>query len=174
MGKTPEEILQEARDLIGTEQPPGSGPYHVEYEPVRRYCHMVDDANPLFIDPEYAAKTKWGGVICPPFALELFAFAGPWPPCPDQPGFPLVPSPGNRNINMGQEWELLKPVRIGDRLTFTHRVADVYIKPIRLDPKAFWTVVETIYRNQMGEVVAIRRNNLIQHRTPEEVKEAGD
>ena len=54
------------------------------------------------------------------------------------------------------------------------RIADVYILEIRLDPKAFWIVTERIISNQDGEVVAIYRNLGLRHRTPEQVKEAGD
>ena len=50
------------------------------------------------------------------------------------------------------------------------RLADVYIKPIRLDPKAFWIVYETVYTNEKGEEVMIERNTLCKHRSPEEVK----
>jgi hypothetical protein len=46
---------------------------------------------------------------------------------------------------------------------------DVYEKPIRLDPKAIWIVTENTIRNQDGEVVAIGRNTLLTHRSPEEV-----
>ena len=41
--KTPEEILEEARKMIGLETEPVSFPYPLEYEPIRRYCLMIDD-----------------------------------------------------------------------------------------------------------------------------------
>lgn len=172
--KTPEEILEDARKLIGAETEPVYGRYPVEYEAIRRYCHMSDDDNPLFLDPEYAKKTKYGGVVSPPLLVGNFAGPGPWPPAREGPSLPPIPSPGNRRINLTTEWEFLKPVKVGDHLSSTSRIADVYIKGIRLDPKAFWTVTERIIRNQQGEVVAIGRNIGLSHRTPEEVKAAGD
>jgi acyl dehydratase len=33
---------------------------------VRRFAICIGDDNPLFTKPEYAAKTRWGGVIAPP------------------------------------------------------------------------------------------------------------
>lgn len=35
-------------------------------EAVRRFALCIGDDNPLFIDPAYAAGTRWGGVIAPP------------------------------------------------------------------------------------------------------------
>ena len=33
---------------------------------VRRFAICIGDDNPLFTDPEYAASTRWGGIIAPP------------------------------------------------------------------------------------------------------------
>jgi len=173
MAKTPEEILEEARKLIGTETKPAPGRYPVEYDPIRRYCHMCDDTNPLFLDPEYAKETRYGAVISPPLFIGNFAGPGIWPPAEEGQQLPHIPSPGNRAINLTTEYEFLKPVKVGDRLSVKSRIADVYIKPIRLDPKAFWIVTERIITNQNGEVVVIARNTGLRHRTPEEIKEAG-
>ena len=37
---------------------------------------MTDDTNPLFLDPDYAAGTKHGGVIAPPVMADYFAGPG--------------------------------------------------------------------------------------------------
>lgn len=177
--KKPEEILREASKLIGYETEPVYSKYTIEYEPIRRYCHMSNDDNPLFLDPDYAKKTKYGAVILPPMTIRTLVTPGSpgyWPPTPPQEGtaLPPVPTPGDRAINLTTEWEFFKPVKVGDRLSVTQRIADVFIKPIRLDPEAFWILTERIYRNQNGEVVATMRNLGLRHRTPEEVKAAGD
>ena len=173
---TPEEMLQEARKLIGWETEPVPSRYPVEYDPIRRYCHMVGDDNPLFMDPEHAANARYGSVIAPPFFIRQTSGPGPWPPrsqeIPTASG--RVLSPRDRNIVLNTEFELLKPVKVGDRISQTQRLVDVYIKPIRLDPKTFWLVNETIFRNQDDEVVATMRNTMVRHRTPEQVKAAGD
>ena len=174
-GKTPEEILEEARALIGMETEPVPSRYPIEYDPIRRYCHMVGDQNPLFLDPEYAATTKYGGVIAPPFYIRNMSGPGRWPPTSEASGISArVPTPGSRNVNLNTEFELLKPVRVGDQISKTQRLADVYIKSVRLDPKSFWMVYETIYRNQDGETVLIERNTLMRHRSVEELAAAGE
>ncbi|MCX6022977.1 MAG: MaoC family dehydratase N-terminal domain-containing protein [Chloroflexi bacterium] len=174
--KTPEEILQEARKLIGSESAPVPSRYPVEYDSIRRYCHMTGDDNPLYLDPEYAATTKYGAVIAPPFFIRNMSGPGPWPKqAPGQEGrLPVVPTAGKRTINLTTEVELFEPVKVGDRITRFERIADIYIKAIRLDPKAFWVVTETIYQNQERTTVMVQRNIGLRHRSPEEVKAAGD
>jgi acyl dehydratase len=172
--KSPEEMLAEAKKLIGMEGKPKKFRYPVEYEPIRRYCAMTDDDNPLFLDPQYAAESKYGGVVLPPFApfgimddgnkdmmMSLTANA--------DRGIP--PTPGKYLINMGQEWEFFKPVHVGDWLSVTNRLGDVYIKPTRVDPKSFWVITEFHYSNQKEEKVCIIKNILLTHRSPEEIAE---
>lgn len=174
-GKTPEKFLEEAISLIGKETKPVKFPYPVEYEPIRRYCLMVDDDNPMFLNPEYAEKTKSGKVVLPPFAVFGIMSSG----SPEmmrnltagtkgEDGI-IPPTPGRYLINMAQEWEWFRPVFVGDWLTMKTRLGDVYIKPIRLDPKAFWIVIEFHYSNQKEEKVCIVKNILLSHRSPEEV-----
>ena len=38
---------------------------------IRHYAHGIGDDNPLWCDPEYAANTRWGGIV----ALPSFLFA---------------------------------------------------------------------------------------------------
>jgi len=177
MAKSVEEIYEEARKWIGVETGSASGRYPVEYEPIRRYCHMVDDTNPLFLDPEYAKSTRYGGVICPPLLAWEFGHPGPWPVEKDVVAgtrLPPVPTPGNIAVFLSTEWEFLKPVRIGDMISSKSKIIDVNIKPTRLDPKTFWLVSEEVLSNQDGEVVAVHHGTYIKYRTPEQIKEAGE
>lgn len=151
------------------------GRYPVEYDPIRRHCQMVEDANPLFLDPAFAAQTRYGGVIAPPVMADYFAGNGAWPRVREAPRLmQQAPTRGDRLINLNQTMEFLKPVKVGDRLSSRMTIADVYEKGIRLDPKAVWIVMETRLSNQDGEVVTIIRNTLLTHRTPEEVAADAD
>lgn len=171
MNKTPEEYLEEARQLIGAETEVMPGRYPVEYDPIRRYCHMANDTNPLFLDRDHAKNTPYGGVISPPLLVGYFAGNGAWPPAETaEPTLPPVPTPGDRAINLGTEWEFYKPVRVGDHLSSKRRIADVYIKSIQLDAKAFWVKTDTLIYNQHGELVARASNLGLRHRTPEQIQ----
>jgi len=161
------------KKYIGFETAVSQGRYPVEYDPIRRHCHMVEDSNPLFLDPEYARKTRYGQVICPPsgWLAMYFASLGPWPPVFESL-VPMVPTPGKRIVNMSQEVEWFVPIKVGDHLSVKRRIVDVYQKSISIDPEAVWIVSDSIITNQRDETACIVRNTLLTHRTPEEVAAA--
>lgn len=156
-------------DWIGRKTERRRGRYPVEYDPIRRHCHMVDDDNPLFLDPDFAAGTSHGGVIAPPVLAGYFAGNGVWPSLDEPNVMGDVPTRGERLINMNVAWEYHAPVRVGDWLSSESEVVDIFEKPIRLDPKAVWIVTERRIYNQRDELVATNRNTLLTHRRPEVV-----
>jgi acyl dehydratase len=171
----PYDLEQVRREWIGRMTPSRRGRYPVEYDPIRRHCRMVEDMNPLFLDPEYAGRTRWGGVIAPPVMIEYFAGNGAWPPSEESTSIARgVPTRGDRLINLNTAWEYFEPVRVGDHLAASMKVVDVYEKPIGLDPLAIWIVTERQITNQRGDVVAVGRATLLTHRTPEEIAAADD
>jgi len=155
---------------IGFQTAKAQGRYPVEYDPIRRHCQMVEDTNPLFLDPKYAAGTEHGAVLCPPsgWLALYFASFGPWPAA-FEPLFPIVPTPGKRIVNMSQEIEWSARIEVGDRLSVVRRIADVFQKGIAIDPAAVWIVAELEITNEDDEVVCVIRNTMLTHRTPEEV-----
>lgn len=145
----------------GHETPLVWGRYPVEHEPIRRHCHMLDDSNPRFLQEGR----------CPPVMVDFFASLGPWPPA-DYDIFPLIariPTPGDCLINLSQEFEWFRPVRVGDRLGARHRVVSVHQRGTKLDPLSVWIKTETTIVNQREDIVAVRTNQILVHRTPEEI-----
>ena len=108
---------------------------------------------------------------------DYFAGDGTWPswngghelPSRGDPNLD-VPTIGDRAINLSTTWEFLRPIKVGDQLWSQPSVADVFVKPIRLDPNAIWIVNETRFYNQDDELVAISRNTGLRHREPAEVE----
>jgi hypothetical protein len=70
---------------------------------------------------------------------------------------------------MSQEVEWFARIKVGDHLSVRRRIADVFQKPISMDPEAVWIVAELTISNQRDETVCIIRNTLLAHRSPEEV-----
>ena len=166
------DIEQVRKEWIGKKTPRQDGRYPVEYDPIRRHEHMCRDKNPLFLDPEWCKKSSpYGEVIAPPVMVDYFAGQGAWPREGSfLEGRPLdVPTLGDRAINLNTEWEFIKPIRVGDRIWSQIEIADLFMKPIKLDPKAIWTTTQTNFYNQDDELVAIGRNTVLRHRSPEEV-----
>lgn len=157
---------------IGTVVARSQGRYPVECDPIRRYCNMIHDDNPLYLDPEVARQGPYGAVIAPGPLLPYFAGEGPWPRKPKsekgprRPGWTYgVPTPGDRGINLQVSWEYRRPVRVGDQLSSETRIAEIFIKPIKIDPQAVCIVTEMCLTNQGNEVVAVCRNTVLVHRS---------
>ena len=72
-GKITDESIEKMRLRIGYSNPTvRSGiatlPWNVEAtrDAIRHFVEGCGDSNPLFNDPDYAAATRWGGLIAPP------------------------------------------------------------------------------------------------------------
>jgi acyl dehydratase len=140
----------------GHETPLAWGRYPVERDPIRRHCHMVDDLNPRFLEHGE----------CPPVMLDYFAGAGAWP-AGSEDILALVreiPTPGDRLVNLGHEFEWCHVVRVGERLGMRHKVLALDVRATRLDPLSVWIRTETTIVREDGDVVARRRNQLMIHR----------
>ena len=143
-------LTEEMKAKIGTVLPPIV--MEVEKGAVRRFAQAVEDPNPLYADEEYARRTRYGGVVCPP------GFFG-WP-AGEEVGaeriLSLLGRPFENVLNAGNESEFYRPVRPGDVLVSSTRLADVYEKKGGAGDLLF-VVLETTYKNQTDQVVAIMR-----------------
>ena len=149
------------KEWEGYETPLQWGRYPVEHEPIRRHCHMIEDTNPRFLEEGH----------CPPVMVDYFASLGPYPPA-DYDIFPVVrkiPTPGDRLINLNQEFEWFQTVKVGDRLGASHKVVAIHQRGTKLDPLSVWIRTDTTIVNQKQDVVARRTNQILVHRTPEEI-----
>ncbi|MBI4235793.1 MAG: MaoC family dehydratase N-terminal domain-containing protein [Chloroflexi bacterium] len=158
----PWRIPEEARALLGHTAPPEAWP-PVTLEQIQRYCYAVDDLNPLYLDPDAAARGPYGGIIAPP----LFMGASSIRLAPlsqlGEDGLPIneedrlrLSLPESQSRLMGTEIELFRPVRPGDALTRRSRLADLFEREGRFGPMLF-SVRETRTTDQRDEVVSIER-----------------
>ncbi len=151
-------ITEEARALIGKESEPVTG--EVTAKDIRRFCYAVGDLNPLYLDEEFSKRSGFGGTMAPPMFFDI-------PTAPEFPqdelkedGMPrrgLMPrSKATRTMAGGSEVEFFKPIRAGDRITRVSNIADIYEKEGRSGTLVF-TVYESRYTNQDGDLVAVER-----------------
>lgn len=171
LGTFAERYVAEARQWIGRETRIRWGAYPVEREPIRRWCHMVKDTNRLYLDEEYAKRGRWGGIICPPPMIPLFAgrHVGSDPEldfsamteADEEQVRPATPD--WTSLHVGERFEFLRVVRVGDRIGFKRRLVDVYVKGIRSNPAACWVVEDSLFYNQDLDLVAVKRDTAILH-----------
>lgn len=144
-------IAKEFVKLIGVEAKPEF--WEVEKGHIRRFAQAIGDPNPLWRDEEYVGKTRYGGIIAPPFFLidaGLVKFV-------DR----LVDMcPQKANINGGTEIDFYRPMKVGDTIETVAKLSEVKERTGKSGPMIFLTV-EVTYSNQKGELVARCRNTFI-------------
>ena len=141
--------IEQLKQAIGME----SKPYvnEVERGAILRFAEAIEDPNPQFNDEATARKTPYGGLVAPPTFLR-FLKHNPLP----------VQSLYGGTLDGGSEWEYYEPVRPGDRITVTLRLADVWERSGSLGPMLF-SVNEFTYENQLGQLVATQRATSISY-----------
>jgi acyl dehydratase len=159
------ELTQRQRDLVGWESQPRQSPYPVNEAMARFWCEMVEDANPIYFDEAYARSTWLEGTLAPPAMLFTWGRPMLWPPVETKGAVDELALDGCTTtvaVNAVQEYFL--PVRYGDTLTVTNRLAAVSDeKTTRLGTGHFITTVET-FRNQRGDAVGTHTFTLFTYR----------
>ncbi len=145
-------ITDEMKKQIGVKGVPTV--LEVEKGLIRMMAEALDDPNPLWQDEEYAEKSKYGGIIAPP-ALLCCARAGTGRGVQMKSPFP-------RALAGGDEVEYLKPLKAGDVITSVSHIAEYNEREGKRGPMLF-TTIETTYKNQRDEVVAISRSTFISY-----------
>lgn len=159
-------ITAEMRELIGVETPP----YVVEVEKgdLRRFVEATGETSPLYTDAEWAKTTRYGGVLLPPtffcpdpiIAAKLTGLKRPWP--------------FKYSIDGGSEWEFCRPVRVGDTLRISSRIADLYEKQgSRQTGRMLFTIIEVRCVNQRDELIGVARGTAIVYEGPQGKGEEG-
>ncbi len=144
-------ITQEMREVIGIESEPITT--EVEKGAIAKFARAIGDDNPRYSDEEAARASSSGGIIAPPTFLR--SVRAPRPPRE-------FPSQFSANLDGGSEWTYFEPVRPGDRITVTAKIADFNERKGRLGTMLF-TIRETRYANQFGNTVAIQRGTGISY-----------
>ncbi len=119
------------RARIGVHGTPSTHP--VEAGHVKRFVEAIGDPNP-----------RWAHEAPPTFLVAL---------APAMLHLEEAEEYGKGWLNGGNRFEYFAPVQIGDRITATSRVADVYEKAGSTGTLLF-IIFETEYLNQRGERVA--------------------
>jgi acyl dehydratase len=135
--------------------------FEVEKGAIARFAEAVGDPNPLYWNPDVAAKSAFGCIIAPP------GFFG-WPER-DAAELPndlialadlLAEAGYSRILDGGIEMEFFKPVKAGDRLTVKTNIRNIMERSGKTG-KAVFLFRDIAYSNQKGELVATVRSTTI-------------
>src|SRR6266513_5813676 len=119
---------------------------------ILRFAGGIGDSNPLWTDPDHAARSPYGGLVAPP-SFVIGCFSG------IQFGWP---GPGAFHSN--SELEFVRPVRLGDRIT-AECIYDGFDGPkeSRFADRIVIDNFTNRYTNQRGESVATIRWSVINY-----------
>lgn len=162
-------------DLVGL--PVGRGPAvapdPVNLPMIRHWAAAFEDANPVYVDPVAAARTRHGGIVAPPLMLQTWTMATPHITGIRERGGSPVESDGagplaalddaglTATLATDSEFEIVRYLRPGDVVTATTVVESVSPeKRTRLGPGRFVTWATT-YTDQPGEVVGRQRFRIL-------------
>jgi acyl dehydratase len=157
-GRITDEGVAKLRARIG-QGFPGRRPWRTEVtrDAIYHLAYAIGDLSPLYLDEEYARKTRWGTLLAPPIivqSMDTLRAVG-------HSGLPEG-LPGVHSIWTGSRYEWTRPIRLGDRLR-----ADCYLKS--LDEKAstfgggraLYQTYEAVYHDQDGAYVGVRNDTWI-------------
>jgi len=149
-------ITDELRKLIGMTL--DTIVFKVEEGAIQRYAEAIGDPNPLYNDPDFASKTRYGRLLAPP------GFTG-WPVKAGRLSERLLESLAkagapSRLLDGGIEFEFIEPVGAGDVLTATTKIVNMTERETKLG-KTMFTTLETTFVNKKGNVALKSRSTFI-------------
>jgi len=144
-GVITDQAVADARAMIGLQLRP-EGPYLQDATPdtLRNWCNGIGELNPLYREIGYGASTRYGTMLAHPMFPMAFGWLG-------RTRWGL---PGVHGFYAGNDWELFRHVRPGDRISAIERVVGVEEKHSKFSGRLVLQYVEACYYNQRSEVVA--------------------
>jgi acyl dehydratase len=142
-----EEALEELRKRIGVKITKTVEPWIKEatQDAIRHFAYGIGDDNPLWIDIEYAKKTRYKTIIAPPCFLYatdrvISGYVG---------GLP-----GIHAMFAGTNWTWYIPVRLGDKVQTEVYLKDLVERQTRFAGRSIQQIYHGDFFNQNGEKIA--------------------
>jgi len=144
-GKITDEVIAAAKAMIGMRLRP-EGPYlqDVTIDTIRNFCNGVGDLNPLYRDSEYGRNSRYASVIAPP----MFPMAYGWL------GRTRWGLPGVHGFYAGNDWEIFRNLRPGDRISAEERVVAADERQSEFSGRLVIQYVEAHFVNQHDDLIA--------------------
>jgi acyl dehydratase len=164
-GTTLDERLQALVGLPIGDGGPSRAPDPVNQPMIRQWAAAFEDANPVYTDPDTAARSRFGEIVAPPLMLQTWTMATPRiTGMAERGGSPVEGGQAKvlavlddagfvGTLASNSEFEILRYLRLGETVTAETLVESVSPeKRTRIGPGHFVTWVTT-YTVDSGEVV---------------------
>jgi len=152
--------IDRQRQLLGWDEPSKMADYvqTASADSIRNWSYGCGDDNPLFCDPAYARKTRWGSVIAPGMMVGQINRPLLGDPTPDH--IKALKKSLFRGIHVfvsGSGWEFYRPVYPGDTIYSFNGEETCEVKQSEFAGRSVINVRRDVKMNQRGEVVAVYR-----------------
>ena len=169
-------------------QPTGRGgpsiaPDEVNVPMIRHWVDAMDDQNPVYLDAEFAATTRHGGIVAPPAMLQTWTMGRPKIQGIAERGgansegesrlLGLLDKAGYTNIvATNSELEFERYLRVGDRLQSTTVFESVSEEKTTGRGIGYFVTWITTYRDADGAVVGRQRFRVFKFKPAKTAAEA--
>jgi acyl dehydratase len=157
-GRITDEGLERLRARIG-QGFTGRRPWRTEItrDAIYHLALAIGDLSPMYLDEEYARKTRWGTLLAPPIIVQTMDTLR-------AVGHSGLPEglPGVHSIWTGSYYEWVRPPMLGDRIH-----AESYLKEVREKESRFgggravYQTYEAKYYDQDGHYIGLRNDTWI-------------
>jgi|SRR5271163_931530 len=160
---------------ISTGQP-AAAPDPVNAAMIRHWAYALNEMNPAYLDPEWAAQSRYGAIVSPPVMLQSWTMAPPkLEGIHERGGVPVVLKDNplqfltdagyTGTVATNSEFEVERYPRVGDDIT-----AETVFETISDEKKTamgngFFVTWITTYRDQNDEVVGRQRFRTLRFKT---------
>jgi acyl dehydratase len=145
--KITEKGLDELRQRMGVPITDTIQPWNYEasLDGIRHYAHGIGDDNPLWTNPDYAAKTSFGTIVAlPSFLFSTSRIVSGY--CGGLPGVHAMWA--------GADWTWYKNVLRNDTISTQAHLKDLIEHQTRFAGRAFQQIYHTDFFNQHGDKLA--------------------
>ena len=163
------EFLDGLRKQIGTRGSSAPARDAVCAAMIRHWCDAMEDGNPVYTDPDYAAKSSHGALVAPPAMLNAWTMVGLIPRDRargggDPQGSVLgeLDAAGYTSVvASNSDHEYRRYLKIGDHLSGTLELVDVSAEKQTALGAGHFVTTQTTYHDQHGEEVGAMRFRIL-------------
>ena len=149
--------IERQRQLIGFDEAARTGEYvqTASVDSIRNWAYGCGDDNPLFTDPNYAKKTRWGGVIAPGMMVGQINKPMKGDPVTDEvKALKKSLFKGIHVFVSGSQYNFYRPVRPGDTIYSYGGDLTCEVKQSEFAGRSVIITSRRVKVNQRAEVVA--------------------
>jgi acyl dehydratase len=130
--------------------------FTIDRDHVIRFCDAIGEQNPVFRDAAAAKEAGYDEQIAPPTFITALQIQTSGQVVTDQDlglNYSMV-------VHGEQEYEYTRPLQVGETLTATPRIADIYSRGSNE-----FLITEADIRDASGEVVCVARSTILSRGT---------